>query len=159
MKAKVRKGFSLIELMIVVAIIGILAAVAVPSYQSYVQKSHYAEIFSAASAAETAVAEYVMSNGGPGSADCINVTFTYPTTATVATVVIDQAPTCNITITGVENTFGGTAPVVTFQPGTDTTTGSIQWGCTATGTTNIPSTCQGLPKTATPFGGRPAANG
>jgi len=39
------KGFSLIELMIVIAIIGILAAVAVPSYQSYVQKSHFAEIF------------------------------------------------------------------------------------------------------------------
>lgn len=52
---KAQQGFTLIELMIVVAIIGILASVAIPSYQTYTQKAHYAEVIMAASAAKTGV--------------------------------------------------------------------------------------------------------
>jgi type IV pilus assembly protein PilA len=147
------EGFSLIELMIVIAIIGILAAVAVPSYQSYVQKSHYAEIFSAASAAETAVSEYVMSNGGPGTS-CANVVFSYPTTNTVASVAIAGDSTCVVTVVGGATAFGTDIPTVKFTPGTDSTgTGSIQWGCAVTPTTltGIPSTCQTPTTNFTPF--------
>ena len=145
------KGFSLIELMIVIAIIGILAAVAVPSYQSYVQKSHFAEIFSAASAAETAVAEYVMSNGGPNSANCVNVVFSYPATATVSQVVIQPDTSCLITVYGVQSTFGSSnPPYFYFTPGNDST-GSIQWGCSTKSVNNVPSTCQPLPSSATAF--------
>jgi len=65
------KGFSLIELMIVISIIGILAAVAVPSYQQYVYKAKTVEMLSGMNAAQTAVAEYIQSTG---STDCTNMT-------------------------------------------------------------------------------------
>ncbi|MFM7330992.1 MAG: pilin [Brachymonas sp.] len=57
MKRMVQKGFTLIELMIVVAIIGILAAVALPAYQDYTTRAKVSEMILAASSAKTAVAE------------------------------------------------------------------------------------------------------
>jgi len=61
-------GFTLIELMIVIAIIAILAAIALPAYQSYITRTQVGEVITAASSARTEIAEFVASNGAlPGS--------------------------------------------------------------------------------------------
>ena len=67
---KVQQGFTLIELMIVVAIIGILAAVALPAYQDYTVRAKVTEVNLAASACKTGVSEFIQTNGAfPADAD------------------------------------------------------------------------------------------
>ncbi|MES2973696.1 MAG: pilin [Pseudomonadota bacterium] len=73
MNRSMQKGFTLIELMIVVAIIGILAAVALPAYQDYTVRAKVSEVVLAASSGRTAVSEAVQVTGGgfPPSASLI----------------------------------------------------------------------------------------
>ena len=61
MKRQLQKGFTLIELMIVVAIIGILAAVALPAYQDYTKRAKMSEVILAASACRTTITEIIQS--------------------------------------------------------------------------------------------------
>jgi type IV pilus assembly protein PilA len=69
---KLQQGFTLIELMIVVAIIGILAAIAIPAYQDYTQRAQIGEAFTIVSNAKTAIAEYYQTNGAfPDATDIL----------------------------------------------------------------------------------------
>jgi len=72
-RRQVQKGFTLIELMIVVAIIGILAAVALPAYQDYTIRAKVSEVMLAASSAKNNVAEYAQVNGALPTAAQLSV--------------------------------------------------------------------------------------
>ena len=131
----VRKAFTLVELMIVVAIIGILAAVALPAYQDYTVRAKVSEGLSLAASAKVAVAENA-ANGKPFDAG-----YTAPTaTASIASVGIAQG-TGVITITTtaaidggktlqLTPTSGGAALAGTATDSTIPTGGSIAWSCT-----------------------------
>lgn len=104
---RVQKGFTLIELMIVVAIIGILAAVAIPAYQNYIKKSAYTEVISAMSPFKLAVDECYQSADGASStvklATCNNGGGGVPAAPTAVT-------------TGAFNSLAVAAGVITATP-------------------------------------------
>lgn len=141
---QIQQGFTLIELMIVVAIVGILAAVALPAYQDYMVRSKVTEGISLATGAKTAVAE----NAAFGRGLCSG--WTAPTATAAVTSVACADASGQITITFTAQAGNGTMIFVptsggaALASGTIPAGGSISWGCTG-GTLNAkyrPASCR-----------------
>ncbi len=140
-----QQGFTLIELMIVVAIIGILAAIALPAYQDYTVRARVSEALVAAAPAKLAVAEYTSAYGGlPGDA---SISGYGQSSKYVASVSWSNK---NIIITTTADMGNADANSKTIQmAATAQTNGQVTWVCNKGSGTNgidakyLPATCQG----------------
>ena len=142
MKRSLQKGFTLIELMIVVAIIGILAAVALPAYQDYTVRAKVSEVILAASSAKTAISEAAQVGGGVMPASMAIDTQASKYVASVA-YAQTSASIGVITVTTTAADANISAKTVTMT-GTVGGTGQVSWVC-APGTMNakyLPSSCK-----------------
>lgn len=133
-----QKGFTLIELMIVVAIIGILAAVAIPAYQDYTIRARVTEGLNLASSAKLAVSETAISNNALPATQAATGYTSPAATPNVTSVVVGASGVITITYTAAAG--GGT---IIMTP-TLTANGDVTWDCT--GGTLIakyrPATCR-----------------
>jgi type IV pilus assembly protein PilA len=146
---KAQQGFTLIELMIVVAIIGILAAIAIPSYQNYTRKARFSEVVQGASAVKLAVETCFQdqgtlanctagSNGVPGLTTANGANATSVATGSGVTAASAASVTITMIANSSDTVLNGLTYILTGTPGAAGTNNAISWAKsgTCTSTTN-----------------------
>lgn len=139
---QIQKGFTLIELMIVVAIIGILAAVAIPAYQDYTVRAKVSEGVGMGAAAKSAVSEFRLGqNRWPSDNQTAGIATTI-SSKYVRGVVVGAGGVVTVTFSGTLNA-NTAAKTLVFTP--TFANGAVDWGCTATTTLDAkyrPANCR-----------------
>lgn len=139
---KKQQGFTLIELMIVIAILGILIAIALPAYQDYTVRTKNAECLNIAAAAKLAVSETAQDRGSLAAITSQSITgYTFDDSDYCADVSVQAN---GIIVTQAKDT--GAATQAEFQLEPDFTAGRIDWTCTETAgakKSQLPAECRG----------------
>ena len=137
-----QKGFTLIELMIVIAIIGILAAIAIPAYTDYTTRARVSEAMTTASSMKATVSENIISNNGIGTNSCVGVN-QFTSGASGATKNVDSA-TCDASNGKITVTTTSAAKSVPIILTPTYNGGNVEWECTTTADKKyVPAECRG----------------
>ncbi|WP_363796236.1 pilin [Lysobacter firmicutimachus] len=136
---KPQKGFTLIELMIVIAILGILIAIALPGYLDYTTRTKNSECLNVAAAAKLAVAETAQDRGSLAAVTAANTGYSFIASSYCASVDIGA----NGVITAVSSPQNSNAVTFTLSP--TASAGRLEWDCSVPAGTNltlVPAECR-----------------